>query len=352
MQKVTVSIALAAVLLFTALCAWLTFIQSASTIQGEWSPAWSPDTGRVAFECMYGYTARDICVLNRNDNALIRLTRDGRMSSPAWSTKGQSLAWLKDNNTVVVWDVSSGQFRHFRSTTNFNYTDGYLQWSPNDQKIFVQGDGSILDIATGAFIYGAQLAHNPKNCCFTWSSDNEHLAYKRVKHQDSSGNHWQVVIMRGAEEILVSENETVPDSATLRWSPDGTTLAWRAEIRSQTTRTIYQLALTPVPTLDSVFITINNGVIGMGGFAWSPNGDRIAVRLYDQLAILSFRPRAAFSAYSVEKQQDIALYGPSFSGLSWSPDGKMLAYETSWQDNSRIWLTAQDGSTQIALYTR
>jgi Tol biopolymer transport system component len=97
-------------------------------------------------------------------------------------------------------------------------------------------------------------------------------------------------------------------------------------------------------------VTINKGLLGISGLAWSPIGNRIAVRMGEQLAILTLRQKASSSAYTVDEQQDIALHGLSFNGLSWSPDGRAVAYETSWQDGSRIWLTEQDGSVQSALH--
>jgi len=332
-----------------------------SNLDGAWSPIWSSDGNHIAFECMFlnlsdlpnydegSYLGlRDICVLDRNSNKLVRLTTDrSPSSSPSWSFDGMRLAWLKGNDILVIWDISTGDFTSFRSPNPFQHTNGYLDWSQDDRRVFVQGDGTVFDVENEVFIPLAQPQKDLHVCCFTWSPHGDYLAYKQLKFEDTYGYHWQVVIMKNDETVIISELETNLDDPYLQWSPDGSTLAWQAETGGYRK---YLLALSYMQTRKTVFLRIDEGYIGFGGIGWSPSGDQIAIRLGDELEILNPQPDAIPSSLTIIEPQSISLHGSSFGGLSWSPDGEMIAYESDWQEGSRIWLLQLDGLTNVPLY--
>lgn len=83
-------------------------------------PAWSPDGRRIVFACTWEANPNDsdICVVNSDGTALVRLTNDASSDAhPAWSPDGGRIAFTRFSDVglsepsmdVVVLDLVSGQ---------------------------------------------------------------------------------------------------------------------------------------------------------------------------------------------------------------------------------------------------
>lgn len=143
--------------------------------------------------------------------------------------------------------------------------------------------------------------------------------------------------MKNNQPIYINEPEAFLFGPT-QWSPDGSILAWIGLIPSTTHASQFQLALTNVVSGRTQVLTFGNGFIGISGIAWAPNGEQIAVRQGGQLQIVNIRFGSPAALDFKIQKENIALQGFSFAGLSWSPDGKFIAYESGWQENSRVWI--------------
>jgi len=277
------------------------------------------------------------------------------MSAPAWSPNGSQLAWLHGNDTITIWDSSTNRFEIVQYSRQFHGSeaeDGGPEWSLNGRKIFIQGDGAILDVQQMTFTDPLDGQRNLDNCCFNWSPDGSYLAYKRVTREDSNNNPWQLVIMKNDQPIYINEPEAELFGPT-QWSPDGSILAWVGLIPSTTHAPQHQLALTNVVSGRTQVLTFGNGFVGISGIAWAPNGELIAVRQGDQLQIVNIRSGEVPAVLDLTIQKEnIVLQGSSFGGLSWSPDGRFIAYETDWQENSRLWILEQSTSVNTPLVSR
>lgn len=123
-------------------------------IQGPRSkeqPSWSPDGQRIVFVCRYD-AQTDLCVVNSDGSALVRLTNDVRLKMrPAWSPDGTTIAFTRYSvdatepagAEIVLLDLASGQI-----TTLTNGTDP--AWSPDGTRLVFAGvDGLFLIRADG-----------------------------------------------------------------------------------------------------------------------------------------------------------------------------------------------------------
>jgi len=364
MQKNAKFLVVSSTLLCIVVCARLFAPWYTSDINSAWSPVWSSDGYYIAFECTIlkfsdlfkpdfdeysTFSLRDICIFDKNNNETIRLTEDRSPSSlPSWSPSGLRLAWLKGNDTVVIWDIPTGKPIYFQSPKLFQRSDGHLDWSQDGNRIFIQGDGTIFDVENEIFIPPVKPQNDLSVCCFTWSPDGNYLAFKKLKFEGLNVyNYWQVVIMKNDEIILTNEIEANIDNPYLQWSPDGSVLAWRADVGNR-----HLLALSYVLTQKTVFLRVDDGFIGFGGIEWSPRGDKIALRLGDKLAILTPQSEAKPSSLIIVKPPYVNLQGSSFSGFSWSPDEKLIVYESDWREGSQIWLLQLDESINFPLYDK
>ncbi len=94
--------------------------------------------------------------------------------------------------------------------------------------------------------------------------------------------------------------------------------------------------------------------MGISGIAWSPSGEQIAIRQGDQLQIVNISygvPTPAGVDMTIQKE-NIVLQGSSSAGFAWSPDGKFIAYDTDWQESSRIWILEQSTNIHVPLVSR
>jgi Tol biopolymer transport system component len=128
------------------------------------SPAWSPDSKSIAFQCRMDYGDLEICVINRDGTGFKRLTtsRDPD-DSPAWSPDGSRIAFM----TVPLdpWDgggpptialVTPSGTDVKALTTGFDPA-----WSPNGSKlVFARSDGLYTIDSDGSNLRQITTGHH------------------------------------------------------------------------------------------------------------------------------------------------------------------------------------------------
>lgn len=325
--------------------------------EAEWSPIWSPDGNKIAFECAYPRPSdfsdainnptffrdvREICVFDLTTGKYKRLTNNHRVSPPTWSPTGDKLAWIS-SHSIIIWDTQTSKQTEFKSYRNIGYRS-FPAWSQLEDIIYIQGDGGKFNINTGEFSLFISSLNRKNACCFTWSPDGQYLAYKRVKLQDLNGrNHWRLIIEQGDNILYESEYDTDFSGdlfTNMQWSPDGNTLAWIEEENGY-------IVLTYLPTLQTTLID-DTGFYSTD-VAWASNSKKIAVRSDQFLYILDLELSETQSKYTVVNQKKLIINARTFGDLSWSPDSKYLAYETSYDLDSVIWLVDLDTNKQHKL---
>jgi len=156
-----------------------------TSVEGDWSPAWSPDGTKLAFDRnRQDFLGGDIYVINADGSGLKRLTQDpSDDSDPTWSPDGSKIAFGRDG-AIYVMNASDGS--GVRALTRGGY-DFHPTWSPDGSRIAFassrNGTNAIYVMASDGtdirqITSGAVPDYHP-----WWSPDGQRIAFQR----DQSG---------------------------------------------------------------------------------------------------------------------------------------------------------------------
>jgi hypothetical protein len=156
-----------------------------TSVEGDFSPAWSPDGSKIAFDRNQGdQFAGDIYVINADRSGLKRLTADGSDDSdPAWSPNGSKIAFGR-NGAIYVMNASDGS--------------------------------GLIALTTGGYDF------HP-----TWSPDGSRIAFASSR----LGTNAIYVMAADGTSIRQITSDSLPDYHPW-WSPDGQRIAFHATLRS------------------------------------------------------------------------------------------------------------------------
>ena len=242
--------------------------------QGNWkdgSPAWSPDSQRIAF-----YSERDgnaeIYVMHADGTHVTRLTQTRADEGyPAWSPDGRTISFDSDaSGTFDIWAMDDSG-ANMRRLTGDRARDISATWSPDGSRIVFMSDrdggfdaytapvrGGSSQAAADAEV--KRVTHTGSTWFPVFSPDGATLAFHvgRDVHTMAAG---------GALRRLTTDpaNGMYPS-----WSPDGGSIAfmsWRhgkTEIFTMRADGTNQRVLVSMPRGDAV------------DPRWSPDGSRIA----------------------------------------------------------------------------
>jgi TolB protein len=314
------------------------------------TPAWSPDGRKLAFVSERDGNA-EIYVMNADGSEQENLTRQpSNDSHPTWSRDGRKLAFVsrRDGNAEVY--VMNADGSGLRNVTGTPSDDLDPAWSPDGRAIaFVQkkcwpnprltrcgtayetylyvvnADGSGLRRLT------TQRAHlfNP-----SWSTDGKTIRYGRyLVHADGSGH------------------SVLPRNVPLAgaWSPDGQRIAIvrvthsPADIRNPT-----KLGLWVMNADGSDARRVAPKATWGDPPAWSPDGRRIAFRMFDGRL---FESAGNSDLYVVNADgsglRRLTRGAANVRWFAWSPDGQTIAFLR----NREVHVVNADGTGERRLTT-
>jgi Tol biopolymer transport system component len=251
-------------------------------------PVWSPDGKSLAFESDLAGNW-DIWTIDRAGTGLKQVTHDSSNERfPSWSPDGTRLAYASDRSGN--WDIWSMKLdgTDSRQLTQYNGLDIAPVWSPDGKRIAFVSSRSMDVLVWVMDADGGNVQGMPNIRCgdwvSAWSPDARSVA--AVSSMRGKSDIWLIDTRDRTIKQLTQKTDTRRDFLPA-WSPDGTRIAFVSERKGQ--RDIW------IMDRDGT----NERRLGKG--------------------VLGTRELK----YNVDKQ---VFDGLSFLYLSWSPDGRDLAF--------------------------
>ncbi|HTN44230.1 MAG TPA: DPP IV N-terminal domain-containing protein [Nitrospiria bacterium] len=251
-------------------------------------PVWSPDGKSLAFESDLAGNW-DIWTIRRDGTGLKQITHEpSNERFPSWSPDGARLAYASDRGgNWDIWSMNLDGTDH-RQLTVYNGLDIAPVWSPDGKRIAFVSSRSMDVLVWVMDADGGNVQGMPNIRCgdwvSAWSPDARSVA--AVSSMRGRSDIWLIDTRDRTIKQLTQKTETRRDFLPA-WSPDGTRIA---------------------------FVSERNGHRDVWVMDRDGNNERRLGR-----NVLGTREMK----YNVDKQ---VFDGLSFLYLSWSPDGRDLAF--------------------------
>jgi Tol biopolymer transport system component len=265
-------------------------------LDAVYSARWSADGRWVAYETAAADGGRDLWITGAS--AVPRVVASGDdpyLADPRvemdwkWSPTGAELATIEDSETLRTIDVATG-----KTTDLGTVVADLLQpasgvplpwaWSPDGTRLVFASpwgapEGSLhsVDARSGERSLLARLPGSIER--IRWSPDASHIA---VQTREDDAGYLYVMDADGSDIRTMADDS---NSLGFAWSPDGTRLAFGSEAKSK--------VRIRVATMDGT-APIEVGTVGRDGCArtswgynyecfptWSPDGTQVAFRIWE-----------------------------------------------------------------------
>jgi TolB protein len=305
------------------------------------SPVWSPDGKRIAYVVSRG-GRDDVYIMNADGSGQRRLRR--KACCAAWSPDGRKLAFVgwhgdvhrgTDGSDIYVANADGGGSRKLPHTAwSFPVwlPDGRLAigkgkncppCSPNSELWIMNADGSGRRfVAAGPF---GRVDWSPDGQSITFERyDRPHFPRIYVMAADGSGRRW------------------LADGTRPLWSPRGKVIAFRPDRSDELWRINADGSGRRKLTRTAGLYAVN----GSQGFAWSPDGRKIAFTGFpvDMEDTEVYVMNADGSG-----QRNLTRHAGADDFAAWSPDGRKIVFASDRDGTWEIYVMNADGSDQRRL---
>ena len=204
---------------------------------GSSDPDFSPDGTKISYSGSPSTVEiyEDIYVMTRSGNGKKALTEtdDRNEWGPAFSPDGTEIAFLRDSGSQPdIWVMNADGSGQQKITDDIAFENG-LSWSPDGTKIAFEQDGDIWTIAPeGSGRRNLTDTPDAVEVNPDFSPDGQKLAFAGTfDHTD-----FEIYTMNldGGALTTVTDNNVYEDEPA--FSPSGTKIAYRKNVRIQNTR--------------------------------------------------------------------------------------------------------------------
>jgi Tol biopolymer transport system component len=356
-------IGLAAALLWPRPAAPLTFGQTVQvTLEPglEMYPSLSPDGRTVAYVAGPPGSQR-VFVKSVTGGAAVQVTREPTSDHvlPRWSPDGSQIVFHAGGSIYVV-PALGGTPRVVAPATD-SAGRAYATWSPaGDEIAYVEGTLAVRQMAR---LYRRRLdggearlitedieIHSP-----SWSPDGRWIAYVSGNFQYAYGGAILgnlgpsavfVVAADGGAPIQLTGRQHLYTSPT--WMPDGRSLLVVSSRDGG--RDVYRIRLDRRGRASGEPERLTTG-LGAGTVALSPDGTQLAYTAFSNSANVWAVTIPASGFVSVRAAAPITTGSQHIEGLSVTPDGTWLAYDSDRSGNADIWKVSLAGGDPVQLTT-
>ena len=288
------------------------------------SLAFSPDGGQLAIVTgysvyIYGFTG-----------GLLQRTIAGHsdsVNSVSWSPDGKLLATASNDNTVRIWNVSSGE--EMAAFNGHGEVVRTVRWSPDGTRIASAADGGGILIWDPETLTG--LGSLNGSYPLAWSPDGRSIA------SSGPGNGSVLLWDVASGEILRQLVLPFGNATYISWSPQGDRLAtssnkeeWGGHGPKRSESIVCLWDMNDGTELGNIS---GKGRMAASPIAWSPDGKVLALSISEfDISIVDPENLSVINR---------AGYIPNVRTIAWCQDGKKLAYSQLFDIS--IWNTSMPG---------
>lgn len=295
---------------------------------------------------------------------LVRLTADpGTDKNAEWSPDGSKIAWVSDRSgSWQIWTMNADGSGPVQVTAG-PAIHGWPMWSPDGTRLVYWGHNETTGVSSietvapdgsdpAVAVESANALDRPQ-----WRPDGQFIAYA------AAGENWDIWVAApdGSQKWQLTTS-TDMDTNPL-WAPDGSAISYKdAPAAGQYNLTI-QNFLTFENGFESPTLRRWDGIKSIQMYDWSPDGTRIAYTAEivtnasgeDRVSYLAVvedvypgEENPSGSPTVLSQGQTLGDRGPVFS-----PDSRRVAF-WSWDKNYRatLWLADADGTNLVQLTKR
>ena len=313
----------------------------------EMTPAISPDGKMIAYSRLTT-TGSAIVVRQLAGGAPVTVAQLPALQAgmPSWSPGGDRLLYLSPRGLEVVPALGGGPRLIVPLTvvrTNIP-AQGWGSWAPDGERI-VYGVGDTLftrvlaDSAPRTLVAGGQ-PNSP-----AWSPDGKWIAYVSGNNQYvpfanlAPSSIW-VVPAEGGTPVRITEDR--PLHASPVWLPGSGDLLYVSN--EDGGRDIYRVRLTGSGRPEGPAVRLSTG-LDPHTISLSSDGRHLVYSLHVETSNVFALAMQPGRSVSLREARPVTSGAQIIEGLSVSPDGRWLAFDSNRDGNQDIWRMPLDGST-------
>jgi Tol biopolymer transport system component/DNA-binding SARP family transcriptional activator len=276
-------------------------------------PQWSPDGSRIAFQS--GGAIYQVDPFGGVPRLLVKASREpGWVAYPAWSPDGRTIAYV-ENWTIYTRPADSGPPRRISGRPAAHS----LAWSPDGKWIaFVSGNP--------VFAYGES----------PWGS------YTNLGNVAPSSI-W-IVSAGGGTAIRVTDAQSLNTSPV--WLPGGRALLFVSDREGN--RDIYRMDLTGSGSPAGPAVRLTTG-LHAHTISLSPDAKELAYSVFTYTGNIWMLPLPARGAASPADARPLTEGTQTIEGMSLSPDGRWLAFDSDRDGNQDLYKMPASGGEPVQL---